>query len=130
MLNISIFGEGILLLYSKYFESEVVFESEIVFFLSQDHKANVDKNQVQSLLVLELMTLQLFYGLQGQSHLIGSEETAHARLTVMPNGSRDVLIQSMEGLLEVISCAVILKIYPAILHWPIQVFVMFLRLND
>lgn len=77
--------------------------SKILDGPGRDHKANVDKNQVQSLLVLELMTLQLFYGLQGQSHLIGSEETAHARLTVMPSGSRDVLIQSMEGLLELLN---------------------------
>ena len=98
--------------------------------LSQDHKANVDKNQVQSLLVLELMTLQLFYGLQGQSHLIGSEETAHARLTVMPSGSRDVLIQSMEGLLEVISCAVNLKIYPAILYRSTSFCAVILLFND
>lgn len=70
-------------------------------FVFKDDKSNVDKNQVQSLLVLELMTLQLFYGLQGKSHLVGAEETAHARLTIMSDGSRDVLMQSMEGLLEV-----------------------------
>lgn len=70
--------------------------------MSQDEKSLVDKNQVQSLLVLELMTLQLFYGLQGQGHLVGAEETAHARLTIMSDGSKDVLMQSMEGLLEVI----------------------------
>ena len=75
----------------------------------QDFRSSVDKHQVQSLLVLELMTLQLFYGLQGQSHLIGSEETAHARLTAMSNGSKEALMRSMEGLLEVISLSIVLK---------------------
>ncbi|XP_065071824.1 centromere-associated protein E-like isoform X2 [Rhopilema esculentum] len=69
----------------------------------KDERSNADKQQVQSLLVLELMTLQLFYGLQGKGHLIGSEETAHARITLMSDCSRDVLMQSMEGLLELLN---------------------------
>ena len=82
---------------------------DFLCFLLQDFRSNVDKHQVQSLLVLELMTLQLFYGLQGQSHLIGSEETAHARLTVMSNGSKEALMRSMEGLLEVTSQTIVFE---------------------
>ena len=57
---------------------------------------------MQSLLVLELMTLQLYYSFQGKEHLIGEKETGHARITMLSHDSKDMLMQSMEGLLEVI----------------------------
>ena len=52
------------------------------------------KSQVQSLLILELMTLQLFFSLQGRQHSSGQ---------VLSGANQDTMLRSMEGLLDVCS---------------------------
>ena len=71
------------------------------FQVPDEDKNEIDKPRVQSLLVMELMTLQLFYCFQGKGDLIGKEETGHARITILSDDNKDMLMQSMEGLLEV-----------------------------
>lgn len=53
--------------------------------------------QVQSLLIIELMTLQLFYNLQEYTE----KQTELSNVFVLTTANQELMLQSMEGLLEV-----------------------------
>lgn len=53
--------------------------------------------QVQSLLIIELMTLQLFYNLQENTE----KQTELSNVFVLTTANQELMLQSMEGLLEV-----------------------------
>lgn len=63
------------------------------------HKSS--PQQVQSLLVLELMTLQLFYNLQNHSQELSKDGESTSKVLLFSESNQDTMLQSMEGLLEV-----------------------------
>ena len=60
-----------------------------------------DITQVRSLLVLELMTLQLFYNFQNHTHSHGTDELMSTKAVLFSANNQDMMLRSMEGLLEV-----------------------------
>jgi len=60
-----------------------------------------DISQVRSLLVLELMTLQLFYNLQNHVSSHTTNEVTSSKVLLFSASNQDVMLRSMEGLLEV-----------------------------
>lgn len=60
-----------------------------------------DITQVRSLLVLELMTLQLFYNFQKHANSHGTDDLTSSKVVLYSESNQDMMLRSMEGLLEV-----------------------------
>ncbi|XP_066935661.1 kinesin-like protein KIF15 isoform X3 [Clytia hemisphaerica] len=61
-----------------------------------------DITQVRSLLVLELMTLQLFYNFQNHTQSHGTDDMMSTKAVLFSANNQDMMLRSMEGLLELL----------------------------
>ena len=84
------------------------------FILFQENTPSVktDVTQVRSLLVLELMTLQLFYNFQNHTHAHGTDDLMSTKAVLFSTSNQDMMLRSMEGLLEVQCRILLIRILP------------------